>query len=331
MRTYLTVSSCSSLEVCQHEDDIGAGDHANLGPVRFESMLSSAGGHASPYLASPVLEHIQQSAGQSGTLNPALFALIDSVESVHSFTMRCLRDILGSRQGVENVVAYYFNSTNIWFTIIEKDVFQSRVEDMWSNPSAETGIVILSMFLATRTPQANHPSAMTDGLYISTKTLFSLIQSKLPLSVSLMQAQLLIAMYEFAHSMPQQAYMSIGQCYQMSKAFGWHNKLFWTEERQRMAARDLKLCSILWWAIVFVDWCVNPEREAFLSHLPPNTKADAEAVLFSSGILTKSSPCTHPRWIFRYPSPKHSTNPSVVPYRPAPKGSSTGIWIESRR
>ncbi len=212
------------------------------------------GGRTSPYVVSPVLEHVHHVSGQSGSLNPALFAAMDSGETVHTFAMRCLRDVMGSRQGVENVVAYYFNNTNTWFTIVEKESFDSQLEDMWTAPSAEMGAVILCMFLMTRSPQENPVSGMSDALYVSAKTLLSLVQSKVPLSLLLLQAHLLMAMYEFSHSMPQQAYMSIGTCCQMSKAFGWHGKLFWTEERQSIAPRDLKLCSILWWAIVFIDW-----------------------------------------------------------------------------
>ncbi|KAH8899263.1 hypothetical protein GQ53DRAFT_777020 [Thozetella sp. PMI_491] len=247
-----------SLEVCQHEDDAGAGNPgAASGPVRFEALMSPMGGQRSPYLVSPVLEHVHHStAGQSGTLNPSMFAPMDAGETVHTFAMRCLRDVLGSRQGVENVVAYYFNSTNSWFTIIEKEAFDSQLEEMWSAPSAEMGVVILCMFLVTRSPQDNPVGGMNDAAYLSAKTLLALVQSKVALSLPLLQAQLLISLYEFSHAMPQQAYMSVGACCTMSKAFGWHGKLFWAEERQSMAPRDLKMCSILWWAIVFVDCLV---------------------------------------------------------------------------
>lgn len=194
----------------------------------------------------------QQSPSRWNTLNASLFGSLDSGEDIHLFMFRSLCDTFGNRQAVEHVTTYYFNSINHWFTIVDKTTFESQADRMWSLPSAEVALLALCMLLIIRTPNEN-ASSMDDGLYLSIKTAFILVQSKVPPSISLLQAELLIALYEYSHGLPQQAYMSIGSCLQMTRFFGWHIKSFWSEERQQFLPADLKLNSILWWAVVYVD------------------------------------------------------------------------------
>ncbi|KAK3341289.1 hypothetical protein B0T25DRAFT_336947 [Lasiosphaeria hispida] len=249
-----------SLQVCQHEDDIGLPGGASMpGPIRFESFMDQVVSPTRTY--TPVLEHLaspQPLGPRWSILNPSLFASMDANEDISSFACRCLSDILGHRQGTEHIVASYFSGVNTWFTIIERASFDADLKDMWAVPSAETAVLTLCMRLITRTPNAVNPVAgMGDSLYLSAKTMLSLVQSKVALSIPLLQAELLVAMYEFSHSMPQQAYMTVGRCFQISRAFGWHHDMFWSEERQSHVPRELKLCSILWWAIVYVDCLVH--------------------------------------------------------------------------
>ena len=194
----------------------------------------------------------QQVPSRWSTLNATLFGSLDSGEDVHLFVFRSLCDTVGHRQAVEHVTKCYFSSVNDWFTIIEKTSFDSQVERMWSFPSAEVALLVLAMLLIIRTPNDNG-AAMDDGLYLSVKTAITLVQSKIPPSISLLQAQLLISLYEYSHGLPQQAYMSMGTCIQMTRSFGWHTMSFWSEERQQLLPADLKRSSILWWALVYVD------------------------------------------------------------------------------
>lgn len=182
---------------------------------------------------------------------PSMFEAINAAKDIHSLAMTTVMDIFDDRASVARAVSSYFAGVNTWFTIIEQVRFEKQLAEVWQSPSAETCVLVLCMSMIARPPEPNPGSGMGDALYHTTKALLNLVQSNVPMSVELLQAELLVAMYEFSHARSQQAYLTLGRCVQMSRAFGWHDKLFWGGNRH---PRDLKRCAILWWAIVYVDW-----------------------------------------------------------------------------
>ena len=188
------------------------------------------------------------------TSDDGVFGPISSAKDVNSLAFGTLLDILVNKARVREAVSAYFGGVNTWFTIIEKAGFERELDENWDNLAAEASVLTLCMALIARPPNQKSSKGMGDTVYHSTKAILSLVQSKVPLSVQLLQAELLVAIYEYSHSKPQQAYLSLGRCLQMTKALEWHNPDFWSAERQASMPRDLKLNSILWWAIVYVDW-----------------------------------------------------------------------------
>ncbi len=183
-----------------------------------------------------------------------VFGPISSAKDVNSLTFGTLLDILVNKARVREAVSAYFGGVNTWFTIIERAGFERELNETWDNLSAEASVLTLCMALIARPPHQKSSKGMGDTVYHSTKAILSLVQSKVPMSVQLLQAELLVAMYEYSHSKPQQAYLSLGRCLQITKALEWHNPVFWSIERQGSMPKDMKLCSILWWAIVYIDW-----------------------------------------------------------------------------
>ena len=198
-------------------------------------------------------------------LRGSLLTVIESVKDIHAMAFRAVLDAHGSNQNrIDQAVASYFKGVNTWFTIIEQTSFEPQTKDLATDPSAETCSLVLCMSLIANPPkQTTKPSGrnrnqgLGDNIYHSCKAIMSLVQSKLPMTIPFLQAELLIAMYEYSQSMPQQAYMTLGHCFHITKVLGWHNRSFWAIERQAAAPREMKLCSILWWAIVYLDCLLN--------------------------------------------------------------------------
>ncbi|KAL2017656.1 hypothetical protein VTK56DRAFT_1870 [Thermocarpiscus australiensis] len=202
-----------------------------------------------------------------GTLVLSLYALISW--DVHCLASRTVLDILRDQQSVKQAVSCYFEGVNTWFTIIDQASFEAQLESVWKSPSAEPCVLGLCMSMIARPPDLNSSSGMRDSVYFSAKTLLSLVESKLPMTTQLLQAELLVALYESCHSMPEQAYLSLGRCLHMTRVLGWHNREFWFENRQGATPGTLKLASILWWAIVFVDVHMYVGYQQRFQHMYP--------------------------------------------------------------
>jgi hypothetical protein len=91
-------------------------------------------------------------------------------------------------------------------------------------------------------------------LYVSTKTLFALVQTEIPVSTRLIQAGLLISLYEYMRCFVDTAIMTISVCARMAIAGGLHesktappptsdtNGWLRTEEENN-----------IWWIIVLLE------------------------------------------------------------------------------
>ncbi|KAJ9151782.1 Oleate activated transcription factor 3 [Pleurostoma richardsiae] len=249
-----------SLEFCQHEGDPNVSSESGRSAQQDYDQSFATLAATNPFSLDPFLE---SRVGSTICLNPVLFHSLETTEDIHHFIFRSLTQIIGSRSSVESVARYYFGTVNTWFTVVEKVNFDDRLEQLWSEPSAELALLLLSMLLVVRTPGDTPGYSMQNGLYYSIKSMFSLVETKVTLSAMLLQANLLIALYELCHLMPQQAFMTIGACTQMTRAFGWHDASFWAEDRQVLYPEKLKCCSLLWWAIVFLDCGLSVEEHGY--------------------------------------------------------------------
>jgi hypothetical protein len=190
-------------------------------------------------------------------IGPSIFASLGTTEDIHHFVFRSVTQMMGDQLTAESIVRYYFGTVNTWFTIVERSGFEPRFSQMWTEPSAETGLLALSMLLIVRAPEDTPGVSMQNSLYHSIKTLCGLVAAKEPLSVPLLQAHLLVCLYELCHLMPQQAYMTLGSCVTISRAFGWLSESFWRQDQWIVRPRLLKAYSIIWWAMMFLERSVR--------------------------------------------------------------------------
>lgn len=89
-------------------------------------------------------------------------------------------------------------------------------------------------------------------LYNAAKNFYSQLGSMGTCSIQVLQAGILIALYELGHAMYPAAYMSIGSCARYGTAFGFDNRGMcivgasdnWMDKEERNRA---------WWAIMILD------------------------------------------------------------------------------
>ncbi|KAK7737990.1 hypothetical protein SLS63_002322 [Diaporthe eres] len=253
-----------SLEFCQHEDDAAVSRpteaSAQTSFETFASLSAQGAFSLNPFLGSQL----------GPAIGPSLFASLGTTEDIHHFVFRSVTQMMGDQLTAESIVRYYFGTVNTWFTIVERSGFEPRFGQMWTEPSAETGLLALSMLLIVRAPEDTPGVSMQNSLYHSIKTLCGLVAAKEPMSIPLLQANLLVCLYELCHFMPQQAYMTLGSCVTISRAFGWLSESFWRQDQWMVRPRVLKAYSIIWWSMMFLESVpVLDFQVPFPEHLDP--------------------------------------------------------------
>jgi hypothetical protein len=116
----------------------------------------------------------------------------------------------------------YFTSTHSWMAIVRKERFIKRVEASKQKAEAEVAILLLCMRLIAEPFNfaKTDGDASRDTLYQAAKHLHGIIQASKGPSLELIQAGILIALFEHNAAMSDIAYESLINCYDMSRLLG---------------------------------------------------------------------------------------------------------------
>jgi hypothetical protein len=162
-------------------------------------------------------------------------------------------DILGDAAEVQRVVAVYFDTIHIWFPIVSKMRLQQTMMNPLMEHGADLTLLFLCMKLITTRPPPGIESPQTP-LYACAKGFLNLAESGGLVGLQVLQAAILIALYEIGHSIYPAAYLSVGHCARLGYALGVHNAdakvpmlsrpSTWTESEERRR---------VWWAVLILD------------------------------------------------------------------------------
>ncbi|KAL2271008.1 hypothetical protein VTJ83DRAFT_379 [Remersonia thermophila] len=186
-----------------------------------------------------------------------LYEPVFRAKDINSVAIGTLLDIFANRRRVLEAVAEYFAGVHAWFPIVDRSRVEQELEESWGNLPAETSVLVLCMTLIARPPAPQSNKGIHDAVYHTVKGVLSTVQSTVALSIPLLQSELLLALYEFAQNKPLHAYLSVGRCLHMTRVLGWHEQAFWCLGGDIAKAKELKRCSLLWWALVYVDCLLN--------------------------------------------------------------------------
>jgi hypothetical protein len=157
---------------------------------------------------------------------------------------------------VINIVEQFFGGIYRFVPIVSRNRIQGVIAGIpVITPPADFSVLLLTICLTTyhqKPLEKSLPGIDQESLYIATKSLFSKVQTATSvqdqLSLSLVQAGILIAVYEYARGMVDSAYLSIGTCARMGYAARIH-------ERTRLpgkGTRSKEECNT-WWAILIYE------------------------------------------------------------------------------
>lgn len=148
----------------------------------------------------------------------------------------------------------YFARIHDWCQIIMKQRFFGMLAMMRIVPNADFSCLVFTMYLTTLMYEES--SARIDDIdqiYDTAKRIHAMLLSSGRASIELVQAGLLIAIYEHSQALHDAAYQTIGGCARMGYILGFHETLsteFRCEDRENSVAESQRM---VWWGIIILE------------------------------------------------------------------------------
>jgi hypothetical protein len=161
-------------------------------------------------------------------------------------------EALGDITDVQTMVETYFLTAHTWMPIISKKRLYQQLMISLAEQSADFALLYLCMKLVIQRPP-EPPTTVQTPLYSMAKRFYFLVETSGVYSLPLLQAGILISLYELGHAIYPAAYLSLGQCARLGHALGIHRKDVpqmlprvgtWTEQEERRR---------VWWAVVVLE------------------------------------------------------------------------------
>lgn len=155
---------------------------------------------------------------------------------------------------IDDISVQYFQGVHRWIPIVSRRRFQNDLINFRAPPCADFSVLLLSICLITSyaTP-ASPPVVDQETMYLITKRLFAQVQAYIPSSIRLIQAGILISVFEFGHARLDAASISIGTCARMGYAIGLHKTLQKFEEPEDELRAEAEEGRNVWWRVVICE------------------------------------------------------------------------------
>jgi hypothetical protein len=149
----------------------------------------------------------------------------------------------------------YWEKVHWWIPIISKTRFYSHS----LNPLVPYGIDIL-LLLSTMKIVSWHPGQESRPAteYMAIRHAFLEAEDAGVLTLQLLQARILLTIYEFGHALYPAAYFSVGSCARLGTALGVNMCLHTTDLSVSLeAALEIEEKRRAWWIVLLLDRCVS--------------------------------------------------------------------------
>jgi hypothetical protein len=174
--------------------------------------------------------------------------------------------LIAHGEGIPSVAHAYFRTIDVWLPILTPTECTRRLETICADQDAEMACLLLCMYLVTQPPTAGQPSLVTQSpttgqtsslemqttTYFQAKALHAAFTAAGHCALEIIQAGLLISLYEQGHGMIDAAQLSMATCIRL--AIKMKLRLRTATEAQRTEFGRL------WWGILILDryMCASP-------------------------------------------------------------------------
>ncbi|EAW15380.1 putative transcription factor [Aspergillus fischeri NRRL 181] len=159
--------------------------------------------------------------------------------------------ILSQENTVLEISALYFGTIHRWLPIVSKKRMELGISLQNSGPD------LAMLFLAMKL-NISLPTAGTNSLYSISKSFLATLEAGGLVSLVYLQAMILVAVYEYSHSIYPAAWMTVGACARLADLLGLSSgtdsmkvmsrATTWTEVEEKRR---------VWWAIYILDRVIS--------------------------------------------------------------------------
>jgi hypothetical protein len=156
-------------------------------------------------------------------------------------TMQAYEVMTRNGGDVTPICKRYFKVVEKWLPIVDSKEFFIRLEHLQTSPSAPFSTLVMSMCLFAQSSSVLLcRDSRVESMYYTTKCFYSLLQSNGRLSLELLQAVLLIAVYEHCQACYEASALSVGICARIGYALGLHRIIQNGVESEDMSQGDIE-------------------------------------------------------------------------------------------
>ncbi|KAL2066647.1 hypothetical protein VTL71DRAFT_2719 [Oculimacula yallundae] len=171
----------------------------------------------------------------------------------------------GAEDGILSSCSTYFSFIHPWLPILSKDILFDQILSQRSMPKGDVTILMLMVHLLS---QLHQPIEIEVGrseqLYSTAKGLYGYWMSTGKPSIVLVQAGILLAVYEHTQALHDETYLTLGACARMGYILGLDRTLSHdfqpSPEEEHTAIRQRQV----WWGIIIL------ERISMLEYIDKN-------------------------------------------------------------
>ncbi|KAL7960841.1 hypothetical protein V8C34DRAFT_312455 [Trichoderma compactum] len=161
---------------------------------------------------------------------------------------------------IRNIAYTFFDSIHWWMPLISKKGFFAHLLNPLSQRRSELSLLIICMQLyCARDLNPGTGALDVTALYHNAKRLHFEMEAAGVLSLRVLQAGILIALYEFGQAIYPVAYLTVGACARYGTAIGVNNlgEESPSEYRSPRSMSEVDERRRAWWTILFLDRFMN--------------------------------------------------------------------------
>ncbi|RFU78475.1 n-terminal binuclear zn cluster-containing [Trichoderma arundinaceum] len=163
---------------------------------------------------------------------------------------RDVSDFVGDVPNIKAISDQFFHSVHEWMPIVSKIQFRANLVGWLTHKRAELFYLILAMKLS-----CEHAPGPRTPLYQITKLMQFRIENSGVLSLQVIQASVLIAIYEMGHGIYPSAFLSIAGCARYATALGIDKSIL--NNDVNISWNELEERRRVWWSILVLDRFLN--------------------------------------------------------------------------